>query len=60
MAKLKKTLPTELQRFCLNHSGDWSEPLIEKLKIMLSECEPDATPRGAQKITALHFTVMPI
>lgn len=60
MAKLKKTLPTDLGRFCLNHAGDWCEPLIEKLKEMLSECEPDATSRGGQKITALHIANMPI
>ena len=60
MAKLKKTLPNELGRFCMNHERDWCEPLIEKLKEMLSECEPDATPRGASNETVLHFTNIPV
>lgn len=60
MAKLKKTLPNDLGRFCMNHERDWCEPLIEKLKEMLSECEPDATPRGASNETVLHFTNIPV
>lgn len=60
MAKLKKTLPNDLAGFCANHSLDWCEPVIEQLKEMLSECEPDATPRGGNKYTLLHYTNIPV
>ena len=60
MTKLKKTLPNDLARFCMNHERDWCEPIIEKLKEMLSECEPDATTRGGNKYTVLHYTNIPV